>query len=98
MPAYRASRCDLKTCTFFRAMTDRRTRRISSSLLPLNITPLMTSIHPPVDGKGMSEIMRPCEGNDRVEDVETGPVGFDRAVRCRAPGARRDHGHDHDHA
>src|SRR5688572_26969906 len=30
---------------------------MSSSLLPLNITPLITSIHPPVDGNGMSEIM-----------------------------------------
>src|SRR3954471_22618525 len=28
-------------------MMERRTRRISSSLLPLNITPAMTSIHPP---------------------------------------------------
>ena len=47
MPAYRASRCDLKTCTLLRAMIDRRTRRISSSLLPLNITPAITSTHPP---------------------------------------------------
>src|SRR6266516_2249307 len=29
-------------------MTARRTRRMSSSLLPLNITPAMTSIHPPL--------------------------------------------------
>src|SRR5436305_13105424 len=28
-------------------MMARRTRRMSSSLLPLNITPAMTSIHPP---------------------------------------------------
>src|SRR3954470_5182874 len=28
-------------------MIARRTRRISSSLLPLNMTPAMTSIHPP---------------------------------------------------
>jgi hypothetical protein len=27
-------------------MVARRTRRISSSLLPLNMTPLITSIHP----------------------------------------------------
>src|SRR4030081_3482114 len=47
MPAYRASRWDLNTCTRFRAMIARRTRRMSSSLLPLNITPAMTSIHPP---------------------------------------------------
>src|ERR1035437_4756529 len=29
-------------------MMERRTRRISSSLLPLNITPAITSIHPPL--------------------------------------------------
>src|SRR5712691_3439633 len=45
-PAYRASRWDLKTCTCLRAMTARRTRRINSSDLPLNITPEMTSTHP----------------------------------------------------
>src|SRR5450830_1350162 len=28
-------------------MMERRTRRMSSSLLPLNITPAITSIHPP---------------------------------------------------
>src|SRR6202521_4998323 len=47
MPAYLASRWDLNTCTLFRAIIARRTRRMSSSLLPLNITPAMTSIHPP---------------------------------------------------
>src|SRR3954453_20576613 len=52
MPAYRSSRCDLKTCTFFRAMIERRTLRMSSSLFPLNITPAMTSIHPPLWWKG----------------------------------------------
>src|SRR6202163_2932364 len=48
MPAYGASRWDLNTCTLFRAIIARRTRRISSSLLPLNITPAITSIHPPL--------------------------------------------------
>src|SRR5215208_4306634 len=48
MPAYRSSRCDLNTCTLLRAMMARRTRRMSSSLLPLNMTPAMTSIHPPL--------------------------------------------------
>src|SRR5260221_9604413 len=48
MPEYRSSSRDLKTCTRFRAMIARRTRRSSSSLLPLNITPAMTSIQPPV--------------------------------------------------
>src|SRR5262245_55671487 len=37
---------DLKTCTRRRAMTPRRIRRISSSLLPLNMTPLITSMEP----------------------------------------------------
>src|ERR1700687_4741744 len=47
MPAYLASGWDLTTCTLFRAIIARRTRRMSSSLLPLNMTPAMTSIHPP---------------------------------------------------
>src|SRR5688500_15013046 len=46
MPAYRASRCDLNTCTSLRAIIALRTRRISSSLLPENITPQITSIQP----------------------------------------------------
>src|SRR3954469_4380988 len=46
MPAYRASRCDLNTWTFFFAIIARRTRRISSSLFPENITPQITSIQP----------------------------------------------------
>jgi len=46
-PAYRSSRWDLNTCTRLRAMVARRTRRSSSSVLPLNITPAMTSIQPP---------------------------------------------------
>src|SRR6476660_7362063 len=46
MPAYRSSRCDLNTCTDLRAIMARRTRRMSSSLLPLNITPQITSIQP----------------------------------------------------
>src|SRR4051812_29611968 len=46
MPAYRSSRCDLNTCTLLRAIMARRTRRMSSSLLPLNITPHTTSIQP----------------------------------------------------
>src|SRR6266542_1182080 len=36
----------LKTCTRLRAIMDRRSRRISSSLLPENIGPQITSIHP----------------------------------------------------
>src|SRR5438552_9047056 len=45
-PAYRASKWDLNTWTRFLAMTARRTRRISSSLLPENITPAITSMRP----------------------------------------------------
>jgi hypothetical protein len=37
----------LNTWTRFLAISDRRTRRISSSLLPENITPATTSIQPP---------------------------------------------------
>jgi hypothetical protein len=64
----------LKTCTFLRAITARRTRRMSSSLLPLNMTPLMTSIQPPVAGKGMSEIIAAAtvagwSGNGLAGDV-----------------------------
>jgi len=36
----------LNTCTRRRAMIARRTRRMSSSLLPENMTPLITSIQP----------------------------------------------------
>jgi hypothetical protein len=36
----------LKTCTRFRAIMARRSRRINSSLLPENMGPQMASIHP----------------------------------------------------
>jgi hypothetical protein len=36
----------LNTCTRLFAISARRTRRMSSSLFPLNITPQMTSIQP----------------------------------------------------
>src|SRR5688572_13058336 len=36
----------LKICTLRFAICARRSRRISSSLLPLNMLPVMTSIHP----------------------------------------------------
>src|SRR5688572_28154635 len=42
----RRSITGLKICTFWRAIWARRRRRISSSLLPLNMLPVMTSIHP----------------------------------------------------
>src|SRR5215475_2175039 len=59
MPPYRSSRCDLNTWTFLRAMIARRTRRMSSSLFPLNITPQMTSIQPvAVPATKPSEITR----------------------------------------
>jgi hypothetical protein len=46
-PAYRSSSRLLNSCTRLRAIVARRTRRNSSSLFPLNITPAMTSIQPP---------------------------------------------------
>jgi hypothetical protein len=36
----------LKICTFCRAICARRSRRMSSSLFPLNMLPTMTSIQP----------------------------------------------------
>ena len=44
--AYRVSSAGLKICTRWRAICARRRRRISSSLLPLNMLPTMTSIQP----------------------------------------------------
>src|SRR5688572_26613109 len=38
--------CGLKICTLRFAIWARRSRRISSSLLPLNMLPATTSIHP----------------------------------------------------
>src|SRR6185369_17288598 len=43
---YRSSMDGLKTSTRFRAIMARRNRRISSSLLPENMGPQITSIHP----------------------------------------------------
>src|SRR5688500_10109546 len=43
----RSSRAGLKIWTFCLAICARRSRRMSSSLLPLNIEPAITSIHPP---------------------------------------------------
>src|SRR5688500_11052873 len=45
----------LKSCTFWRAIWARRTRRMSSSLLPLNMLPVMASIQPaPAPGRGFT--------------------------------------------
>jgi hypothetical protein len=43
---HRVSIVGLKICTSCRAICARRRRRISSSLLPLNMLPAMTSIQP----------------------------------------------------
>src|SRR5438034_7751943 len=43
---YRSSRAGLNTCTRCRAICARRTRRMSSSLFPLNMLPQMTSMRP----------------------------------------------------
>jgi hypothetical protein len=45
--AKRSSMIGLKTCTRCRAMTERRSRRISSSDFPENMPPAMISIQPP---------------------------------------------------
>src|SRR5688572_8858860 len=45
-PPYRSSSAGLKIWTFRFAICARRRRRISSSLLPLNILPVITSIQP----------------------------------------------------
>ena len=45
----------LKTCTRRFAIWARRSRRMSSSLLPLNMLPTMTSIHPD-EGIGRCEL------------------------------------------
>src|ERR1043165_5446202 len=50
----RASISGLKTCTFCRAIRARRKRRISSSDLPENIEPAITSIHPACEVPGCS--------------------------------------------
>src|SRR5690349_2152203 len=76
MPAYRSSKCDLKTCTFLFAMIARRTRRMSSSLLPLNITPQTTSIQP----------ARPLE--KEPSEITAAVGGAVRAARDRRHGGR----------
>ncbi len=42
----RLSMAGLKICTVCRAICARRSRRMSSSLLPLNMLPVITSIQP----------------------------------------------------
>src|SRR5258708_1938715 len=54
----RASIRGLKICTFWRAIWARRTRRISSSLLPLNMLPTTTSIQPVEARPGFGGVTR----------------------------------------
>src|ERR1700694_3927113 len=92
MPAYRASRWGLNTCTLFRAMIARRTRRMSSSLLPLNITPAMTSIHPPAWWNGPLGPLttgRDLYGEDLRGSI-CPAVHRDAERRAGLSGARRD--------
>ena len=51
----RSSMAGLNTCTRRFAICARRKRRMSSSLLPLNMLPTMTSIHPD-EGVGRWEL------------------------------------------
>src|SRR3954465_4942633 len=71
-------------------MIARRTRRSSSSLLPLNMTPAMTSIHPPLWWNGPLGPLttgRDLDGEDLHGWVHGGGVRFpaDREVRRRDP-------------
>src|ERR1700682_6382398 len=87
MPAYLASRGELNTCTLFRAIIARRTRRMSSSLLPLNMTPAMTSIHPPAWWNGPLGPL--TTGRDLYGEDLRGSIC--PVVRCGAEHAGRDH-------
>src|SRR5512141_292856 len=50
----RVSNVGLKICTFCLAICARRSRRMSSSLLPLNMLPVITSIQPACLVRGTS--------------------------------------------
>src|SRR5262245_15915335 len=78
-PANRSSTRGLKSWTFWRAIWARRTRRISSSLLPLNMLPVMTSIHPD-RGCGVWFMFRgmACAGSGLLGALDVGPgAGID---------------------
>src|SRR5690242_14753869 len=76
-------------------MTARLTRRMSSSLLPLNMTPAMTSIHPPLWWKGpLGPLM---SGRDPVLDsrgwcADGQRVGLDHRDRYGLRGLRGRYG------
>jgi hypothetical protein len=74
-------------------MIARRTRRISSSLFPLNITPAMTSIHPPAWWNGPLGPL--TTGRDLYGEDLRGSfcpaVRHDVARRAGLSGVRRDH-------
>src|SRR5262245_62072229 len=59
----RASSRGLNSCTFWRAICARRTRRMSSSLLPLNMLPVMTSMRPARPAAGADMAPRPLLGS-----------------------------------
>ena len=68
----------LKICTRWRAICARRSRRMSSSLLPLNMLPVMTSIQPGA----------PCDGffqrvnENRYRRMPTASYHWETSVGC----------------
>src|SRR3954453_16821044 len=96
MPAYLASRCDLNTCTRLRAIIARRTRGMSSSLFPLNITPQITSIQPDSglvkNPSGLTAVVLPCHEEAACltgDDLRPGAA----CLHVLAHGARQDELH-----
>ena len=74
----------LKICTFCRAICARRSRRISSSLLPLNMLPVMTSIQPAcwVRGTSMALVTR-CHCGPRSLTQRPGSLAWQGQDRLR---------------
>src|SRR5438270_12352289 len=63
----------LKICTRWRAISARRRRRMSSSLLPLNMGPQTTSIHPMLrDARFMESLLSPRTTSLRQSRVGDG--------------------------
>jgi hypothetical protein len=88
----RLSSPGLKICTRWRAICARRRRRMSSSLLPLNMLPVMTSSQP---GLGVNESMGDArrQTRDRYSPVSvlmrtTSPVLTNAGTLATSPVSR----------